>query len=163
MNEPRPWYREPWTWLLIALPGWAVLTGIATITLAILSDDGLVVDDYYQRGKEINRVLARDHAAEALGLTAELRLGDSSTQLELHQLANAVLPEELRLRIVNATRPGLDRSLTLRRVASALYSAALAPLPEGRWRLQLEGEGWRLVGRLQTPGHPVAALRPAID
>ena len=50
----KPWYREPWVWLMIALPASAVVGGIITIYLAVSTSDGLVVDDYYKRGKAIN-------------------------------------------------------------------------------------------------------------
>ncbi len=43
--EPRPWYREPWPWVLIALPLLAVVAGFATLWLALSNPDYLVVDD----------------------------------------------------------------------------------------------------------------------
>ena len=57
LHSTRPWFREPWVWLLIALPASAVLGGMVTIWIAVDSDDGLVVDDYYKRGLEINKKL----------------------------------------------------------------------------------------------------------
>ena len=59
MNASRAWYREPLVWLLISFPLTAVIAGFFTLYLAIISSDGLVVDDYYHRGKEINKSLAR--------------------------------------------------------------------------------------------------------
>lgn len=40
----RPWYREPWVWLLIALPAIAVIGCAITIWLAISRPDHLVMD-----------------------------------------------------------------------------------------------------------------------
>ena len=62
-GEPRNWKQEPMVWLLIAIPLSAVIMGVVIITLAINSYSGLVVDDYYKKGKHINRVIARDKCA----------------------------------------------------------------------------------------------------
>jgi hypothetical protein len=92
----RPWYREPWVWLMIALPASAVVAGMITIYLAVVTSDGLVVDDYYKRGKAINRVLARDMAAARYQLkaTIDIDLRDNRVQLLLES-AVAELPETL--------------------------------------------------------------------
>ena len=41
----RPWYREPWVWLLIALPAISIVGCAITIWLAITRPDYRVVDD----------------------------------------------------------------------------------------------------------------------
>jgi len=68
------WYRVPAVWLLIALPLTAVAAGFFLLGAAIQSDDGLVVDDYYRRGKEINLDLARDRAAAVHDVKAAVQL-----------------------------------------------------------------------------------------
>ena len=77
------WYREPWVWLLIFFPLAAVVGGMVTLYLAVTTSDGLVVDDYYKRGKAINRDLARDTVAAQHRLVASLELypGDNRVQL----------------------------------------------------------------------------------
>ena len=72
MSNGVRWYREPFVWLLIAFPATAVIVGFTLLGLAIYSDDGMVEDDYYRKGKEINRVLARDQAAAKHGLESTL-------------------------------------------------------------------------------------------
>ena len=46
-NPPdlRPWYREPWPWVAIAIPAAAVIMGFTTLYLALANPDYLVVDD----------------------------------------------------------------------------------------------------------------------
>ena len=45
-NQPqRPWYKEPWPWVAIAIPGAAVIMGITTLILAINNPDPLAVDE----------------------------------------------------------------------------------------------------------------------
>ncbi len=43
--DVRPWYREPWVWLVIAFPSAAVIGCAITIWLALSNPDFLVVDD----------------------------------------------------------------------------------------------------------------------
>jgi len=48
----RPWYKEPWPWVAIAIPGAAVIMGIITFYLAVTYPDHLVVDDQNYRTLE---------------------------------------------------------------------------------------------------------------
>jgi hypothetical protein len=41
---PRPWYREPRPWILMAGPAAAVVAGAVTLWLALASADGIVAD-----------------------------------------------------------------------------------------------------------------------
>ena len=43
--QQRPWYREPWVWVLIAFPLLAVVGCAITIWLALSHPDYLVVDE----------------------------------------------------------------------------------------------------------------------
>ena len=48
--QHRPWYREPWVWVLIAFPLLAVVGCAITIWLALSHPDYLVVDEHeYQQ------------------------------------------------------------------------------------------------------------------
>jgi hypothetical protein len=44
-RQHRPWYREPWPWVAIAIPLAAVIMGMTTLYLAVSNPDYLVVDD----------------------------------------------------------------------------------------------------------------------
>ena len=44
-GQTKPWYRYPWPWVAIAIPGAAVAGGLFTLYLAITNPDPLVVDD----------------------------------------------------------------------------------------------------------------------
>ena len=54
---PSPWYREPLVWMVVAIPAAAVIAGAVMLVLANATWDGLVADDYYERGMQINRSL----------------------------------------------------------------------------------------------------------
>lgn len=152
-NQARAWYREPYVWMVLTIPALAVLGGIAMITIAIVSDDGLVVDDYYQRGKQINRVLERDRVAATLQLHAELAIdAQHAVRVKLQSAVNAPLPKRVDLNLAFATRAGLDQVIVLERTAYGHYAGELSrALIDGRWYAQLQTERWRLVGALRSP------------
>ena len=164
LTQPkRPWYREPMVWLLIALPTIAVIESFIFLGFAIVTDDGVVEDDYYRRGKEINRVLARDQAAAALGLEGAATLNPAQHMLELRLTARQAIswPEQVELKFLYATRAGLDRALILPRHADGTYRAPLPDLASGHWNVQLAAQGWRLTGSLHVPGDQQLTLHPS--
>ena len=62
-QEPsRPWWRHGYVWLVIAGPAAVVIAGTATAVIAARGADPVVAKDYYRRGIEINRQLARERA-----------------------------------------------------------------------------------------------------
>ncbi len=143
----RPWYREPWPWILMSGPAIVVVAGFATLGLAIESDDGLVADDYYRQGLAINRVIARDERAAALGLVARIQFNPAGDRVRvlLSGLASDARP---RLTLVHVTRAGEDRSASLERVAPDVYEARLAAPVGGAWSALVEDAArtWRLEG-----------------
>lgn len=160
----RPWHSFPYVWMMLLIPFSAVIMGVIMITLAIESSSGLVVDDYYKKGKEINLVLARDEMAKSMGLVANLVL-DSSTGKILVNLSsadNTRLPDQLELNFLHSTRAGKDQTRTLLRVEENTYTTRIEQLPAGRWNLQIGTNSWRLTGSMKTPGSYVSQLVPGI-
>lgn len=163
LNLTRAWYREPLVWLLISFPLIAVIAGFFTLYLAVISKDGLVVDDYYQRGKEINMSLARDRAAARHGLHASVTLDATKQEVVVQLSANrgGTLPKELNVRWLHATRAGFDRTQSLARSADGSYRSAFPELAPGHWYVQVEAEDWRLQGSLRIPADSRLDLNPA--
>jgi hypothetical protein len=158
---PRHWKREPLVWLLIGIPLSSVIMGIVMLTLAIQTWSGLVVDDYYRKGKHINMVLARDKLAYELGLAASLKI-EAPGRIEIRfDPGVTVIPgERIHLQLVHATRPGLDRDIYFDNKQLRLLEAEL-PIPgPGRWNLFLQTADWRLTGSLQYPQSSNAELTP---
>ena len=83
LAQQKPWYVQPWVWLLIAVPATAVIVGMVLLYFAITTNDGLVVDDYYTRGKAINLDLARDRAAQAHRLEARFDIDMARNRVTL--------------------------------------------------------------------------------
>jgi hypothetical protein len=155
----QPWHREPWPWILLSLPLGAVVAGIITLVIAIDNEDGLVAQDYYKRGLEINRVLEKETRAGALGVRAELVFADAGIGASLSQPRPPA--PALTLRFVHPTRSGEDRQLTLALAPDGVYRAERPALAAGRWLVQLEDgqRGWRLTGVWRTED-AVLALSP---
>jgi uncharacterized protein len=143
------WHREPMVWLIIMIPLSAVVMGAVMLTLAISTYDGLVSDDYYKQGLQINRSMERDALARSYALGADVLLGAAGEAIEVSLSGNLRFqsPEIVQLQLFHATRPGLDRSVALRRVASGRYVASALRLEPGHWYLQLDADGWRLKTR----------------
>jgi hypothetical protein len=159
-----PWYRQPWVWLLIAIPGSSVVVGFTLYYLAQVSFDGMVVDDYYKKGIEINRVLRRDHEAATLGLSGDLRLNAATHRVRL-QLAykhGFNPPSRLNLQFLHATRAGFDQQVALIHKGHGLYVGTLPPLHLGSWYLELGDPQWRLSGELIKADDKQARLQPAV-
>lgn len=150
-EKPSPWYREPLVWMVVGIPLSAVLMGGVTLALAITTFDGMVSDDYYKQGMQINRLMERDALARRHELSSLVLLGPQGGIVEVHLEGNTGFeaPEIVSMNLFHATRPGLDREVVLRRSAAGTYLAARPELARGRWYLQLEADGWRLKGELE--------------
>ena len=138
----KPWYREPWPWILMAPPAAAVLAGIATVWIAAATSDGLVAEDYYSQGLALNKVIAREERARALGISAGLEVSDGRIRVRLRGAA----PEALFVHLAHRTRAGFDQRLRLARAGDA-YEAEMVPLAPGGWRAFIEDpQGrWRII------------------
>jgi hypothetical protein len=159
-----PWYREPWPWLLMAGPATVVAAGFVTIWIAVVSSDGLVVDDYYRQGMAINQTLERSALAATRGYRAEgvLQGAGRSMSLRLVTTTAAPLPETLQLRIAHPTRAGRDGLVLLRQRSPGVYAGVMPALTAGRWILLLEDlqSSWRLGGTVAMPAQTAFTLLP---
>jgi len=160
-HTPRkPWYREPWPWLLMSGPAIVVVAGIATAIIAFRGADGLVADDYYKQGLGINRQIARDEAARTLGISGEVRLEGGTVRVTLRSAA--ALPDRVTLRFAHHSRASEDRVVHLARRGEGTYEAPLPVLPPGRWRAIVETAQWRVAAQLDTRAGQPATLAPGV-
>lgn len=150
-RAPSAWFRQPLVWMVIAIPLASVIMGVIMLVLSITTYDGLVSDDYYKQGLQINRSMERDAVAERRGLSSEVLLGASGGVIEvlLEGRPPFEAPQIVDLRLFHATRPGLDRHIVLRRVSTGRYRSGRPDLAPGRWYLQLNADDWRLRGEFE--------------
>lgn len=151
----RPWYREPWPWILAAGPFIVVVAGIYTAWLAVTSNDGLVTDDYYRKGLAANQTIARSEQAARIGLAAGVRVTADTLSVRLRASdKDFVLPPTLAVTISHPTRAGLDQSRVLVRDGE-IYSGEVRLPAAGHWLVLLEDERkiWRLMGNMVLPAN----------
>ena len=149
----KPWFREPWPWILAAGPAIVVVAGFITLWLAIKSSDGLVAEDYYRKGLAVNQTLAQSERAVKAGLQAGLRITSDTLSLRLSAVdASFILPPTLVVTVSHPTRAGLDQTRILARNGQT-YSGEYRLPAAGHWLVLLEDESktWRLMGNVQLP------------
>jgi hypothetical protein len=137
--------------MIIAIPLSSVVVGMIMLGISIRSWDGLVEDDYYKHGKEINRVLERDRKARNHAIEATLVVADSDVMVDLRHDGTLMVPATLELRLLHRTRSGLDRSVVLTAGPDGRYTGRLEEDTSGRWVVQLETGTWRVSGEAVLP------------
>jgi hypothetical protein len=151
----RPWYREPWPWILAAGPFIVVVAALYTAWLAVVSNDGLVTEDYYRKGLSANQTIARSEQATKMGLVAGVRIAGDALSVRLQASDKSfVMPPTLALTITHPTRAGLDQARVLVRNGE-LYSGEVRLPAAGHWLVLLEDERktWRLMGNVILPAN----------
>ncbi len=146
-EDKRPWYREPFVWLIIALPLSAVLAGSYTLYLAVISYDGLVVDDYYKQGLGINKRLEKQEMAEQYGLKPEVQFNhqDNNFRLILNANEKFKYPDNISVLLSHATKLGNDQKIILLKIDGITYQGGLNDLIQGHWNIVIEADDWRIV------------------
>ena len=161
-DKQRPWYREPWPWVLIAIPASAVIWSVFLIVVSFDYQVSMVEDDYYDEGMGINRELSRDIEAADLGLTAEV---DFSANEHLDITLNSDQQRNwdvLRVELLHPTLGDRDQSVTAQRTGAGQYRARIGELSHGRWYLDIRNgdNDWRLKGELALPRDEPLVLKP---
>lgn len=157
-----PWYKQGWPWFLIAFPAIAVIAGVITLWLAMSSWDGLVVDDYYQEGKAIEKTIARSVRAREMGLSAQVTIRSDEIRIALTAAEGVAIPPTLVVTVAHPTRGGQDQNLLLKR-EDGVFASPIEPLAAGRWLIQVEDESrtWRLNGTAYLPAETEVTLQPS--
>lgn len=149
----KPWYREPWPWLLMLGPFVVVCAAIYTAWLAMSTADGLVTDDYYKQGLSVNKTLASSEQATKLGLSVALRITEEGFIFKLSATDAAfVAPPTLAVTLSHPTRAGMDQSQVFQRIGDSYIGKMRLP-KSGHWIVIVadEAHNWRLMGNVVLP------------
>jgi uncharacterized protein len=57
-----PWWKFGHVWLLVSGPAAVIIAGCITMWIAVVKSDPVVDENYYRRGIEINKQLAKERA-----------------------------------------------------------------------------------------------------
>ena len=176
MNEAlksRPWYREPWPWIVMAGPALVVVASLVSAYLAVRGADPVVDENYYEHGLQINAELARDRQALQLQLHFDLQLAGVRRGDDVRVRVTSASPltdTAVRIRLLHDAGALTERSAVLGRVPGSVGAAdgarfygqwLQAPddrltLKDGRWRAVIEGDTWRLEGPAGAAIHVAA-------
>lgn len=151
-SDNQPWYKQRWPWLLMAGPIVVIVAGVITAWLAVTSNDGLVTDDYYKQGMEVNQTLHRDQQASSLGMQADVMRAGQNVRLFIRANDGVAVPQALELKLAHPTRAGQDQSVAMAAEGQGFYSGKLAGEVAGRWLVSIEDPAgqWRLHGEWQA-------------
>ena len=151
LTEPsKPWHKYPLVWMMLAIPFSAVIMGVIMIWLAVDTDDGLVADDYYKQGLEINRVISRDKKAAELGLSAVIEFDNSARiiNIQFDKGSLDAFPKSLTLNIQHATRENSDLTVLLDHGIDDRYIGHVKQdISEGVWYFEIADADWKLNAR----------------
>ena len=160
--QSRPWYKEPMVWLAISIPLSAVVYGIFFLTVSITSFDGMVVDDYYKVGKQINRELKRDKAAQAHGLRAQLSVDGETLVVFIASNPDYSPTPALEISFFYSTRADIDKETFVEQTSPGIYKGPMPKLETGRWNVQIASDDWRLLGSLRAPEETKVIISPQV-
>ncbi len=150
-----PWYKQPWLWFIIAPLIATVLYSSVYITASIVTNDGVVLEEYTKKAKSFHEDNRLKEAAARLGLSATLRF-DTITgdiNLELSSSKNEPLPEQLQLTIGHPTKASLDVTTTLRQLKPGHYVGELQTTLNGNRKLIISpaDKQWQLIKEVEPP------------
>lgn len=165
-RDTRPWYHEPWPWVLIALPAFMVVVSIFGLIIpAVNTEDTLVTDDYYKEGKNIYLQIARDEAAFKHHISAQVYIQPNMDGVMVITQGEYDTTTPLRLLFIHPTLKQNDQTVELVQSQNSpfQYTAALNPkLPAtNNWIVRLEDgkNQWRIESRwIVSQGNAVALV-----
>lgn len=160
-QDTRDWsnvWKNPFVIAWVAILTIVLAVNFFMVSMAIVTNPGLVIEDFYEKGKNMDKILAERKRMESLGwqLNIDLpRLSEGKTQkVTLTVLDKDGVAMEVDSAVLYYYRPSdrkLDGELTLLPAGEkGVYSADFMLNPKGKWDLIMEvvqGENRFNVGR----------------
>lgn len=139
----RPWWKEPWPWMLIALPGSMVVISFWLLGVALHHSDSTVTAHPYEQGLRVGDVIRKARTAQAMHLWAHIDAQGDELTLRLNPPTDLT---QLRLHLGHPFVAAHDRDVVLQRVAPGVYRGHVA-LDPVVYDVQAQSDTWSLSGR----------------
>lgn len=151
VKQGLPWYRYPYVWiLLIAVPFLTLLAAIATVYIAVASNESPAHESYYKRGLSPNELAPKENIAKTMGLTATLKVEKEQLMVVFNQ---KIENNELTIKFQHPTLERFDFFQTLHSVdkeQKTFVTKRPEALRQNKWDIFVDApqQGWRIKGRL---------------
>ncbi len=157
---PRPWYREPWPWIILGILGLGVCSGLGILTIGLKNPPQIVSGDYQPLGKALVDTQERAGRATALGLGGDLRFEGNDVLLTLAADDPAGLPETVLVQFLHPATSEGDTTAIVRLQSEGVYRGELATLPHERAQVRVADlqQTWWLAGRMSGDNGGAVAL-----
>ncbi|MDX3774549.1 FixH family protein [Chromatiaceae bacterium AAb-1] len=150
-EDTKPWYKQLWPWILIAIPVATFVKAIHTVIVMNKHQPELITDDYYKEGKAINMQLEKYREAALRNMEAYVLVAGNRAIVRFKE--NAVLDDTIHLDFYHPTIGANDFALDAERSGALLYVATLPLTPTGKWRLVVSDhtKEWKLRATFTLP------------
>lgn len=143
----KPWYKEPWPWILMSGPATVVVAGFYTAWLAVVSADGVL-----DKNAQVKPVAASN--AQQVLQQAEVVIGADRKIRVFINSRDQVKPESLQMLLTRADQQSEVQAVNLTPLEGILTGVAAEVPQDGEWRVVLapHSHEWRMEG-LWRPAH----------
>lgn len=161
----KPWYKQFWPWFLMCIPFSVIVAMVITLSVASrYSENSMVVDDYYKKGRGINAEVEKVKEAQARDISFSLR--HDAHQLVLRYSSGQ--PSQLTALNVSfhhTTIAARDFNLVLTADGNQEFRGALPAevnAHDGKWTITITpfDNSWRLSQQIQLPSAEAIILEP---
>lgn len=169
-DTSRPWYREPWFWLVMSPLVLVVIISFTLVSVAVRHGDDVVSDTYYKESRLYHYSAEQDQRAKELNLAGVLLFSPEEKIVTLDLRGQLEYPDKLLLSLSHPVEADLDEHILLEQLSIGRYRGEVQASLQHRWYLQLTPQldpeelrnaQWRLKGEINFDLGNGVPLKPA--
>ncbi len=160
--EVKPWYKEPWPFILISITGLGVVAGSTLAYIGLSNPPEIVSGEFEQLGRGLTDTNVRTAQARALGLSGNLMIEGDKVVLKLEALDVEALPDSLLVQFEHPATSEGDTTALLLRSTHGDYEGLVSSAPHQRSRIIVAdlSRTWWLAGRLDGSEGQAVEVNP---
>jgi uncharacterized protein len=156
MQEPaaKPWYKEPWPFILVSITGLGVIAGSTLAFIGLSNPPEIVSGDYERFARGLVDTNQRTGRARELGLSGSMLVDQGQLELNLAAEDPAGLPERLLVRFQHPAYSEYDAVVMVERTGEGQFAGRIDAAPHERATIivtDLE-QSWWLSGKMNSLG-----------